>query len=337
MIIGSIGRLHQSGQNNFHLIRLFAALAVIYGHAWPITGTGGGDFYLMLVGNKFIGGVAVDIFFVISGFLIASSLERSSLPRYLWARGLRIYPALIVAVVLTVFLLGPILTTSADYWSSPTWRYLFKNALATGTEYFLPGVFETHPDHAVNGSLWSLPVEVGMYIIFAGLSVTGLLQRDRYTWLVVGLGLGALALAQSSPWFAAHPNWVNCSALFFAGGLVWKWRDAIVLHPLGMVGVLVGCVILRSNPWFEIMYSIALVYLVFFVAYAVKLPHIRTRDLSYGTYLYGWPAQQIVFGLGIGTTPYLNLFGAAAIAMGMAFLSWEFVERPMLRLKGRVG
>ncbi len=66
-----------SGRNNFNLIRLFAAWLVIYGHAWAITGSAGGDLVAQLTRFKFAGGVAVDVFFFISGFLIAASLERN--------------------------------------------------------------------------------------------------------------------------------------------------------------------------------------------------------------------------------------------------------------------
>jgi peptidoglycan/LPS O-acetylase OafA/YrhL len=330
----SIGALHAAGRNNFHLLRLLAALAVIYGHSYPVTGSGGGDFYLMHVGNKFIGGVAVDVFFVASGFLIMSSLERGSLARYLWARCLRIYPALLVAVGLSVLVLGPLLTTSPTYWHEPaTWSYLYKNGSLLGTEYFLPGVFQSNPDKAVNGSLWSLPVEFSLYLVFLGLALCRLLTRERYTWFVLATFLGALAFASSTPWFAAHPNWVNTSALFLAGGLVWKRRDEIRLSIWGVIFGLGACVALHKTPGFEIAYSLTLVYLVFYFAYALRLPVIARRDLSYGTYLYGWPAQQLAVLSGLGTTPASNFVMAAALALLLALFSWELVERPMLRLK----
>jgi peptidoglycan/LPS O-acetylase OafA/YrhL len=91
--------------------------------------------------------MAVDIFFVISGFLIAASFERSSLRGYQVARILRIFPALLVCVALSVFVLGPLLTTAPDYWiNGDTWHYLLVNGSLWSTSYFLPGVFDGQPD-----------------------------------------------------------------------------------------------------------------------------------------------------------------------------------------------
>jgi len=114
----------------------------------------------------------VDMFFVISGFLIAASLQRNSVQGYLASRALRILPALIVCVGLSTFVLGPLLTTSADYWRNPqTWQYFTHNATLHRAEFFLPGVFEQLPRTAINGSLWTLPIEAQLYIalLIAGL------------------------------------------------------------------------------------------------------------------------------------------------------------------------
>ncbi|MEF9978673.1 MAG: acyltransferase, partial [Thermomonas sp.] len=153
-----------SGRNNFNLIRLFAAWLVIYGHAWAITGSAGGDIVTWLTQFKFAGGVAVDVFFFISGFLIAASLERNDVRSYLASRALRILPALVACVALSVFVLGPLLTTATEYWRDPrTWDYLWANATLWSTRYGLPGVFASLPRDAVNGSLWTLPIEARLY------------------------------------------------------------------------------------------------------------------------------------------------------------------------------
>jgi peptidoglycan/LPS O-acetylase OafA/YrhL len=123
-----------------------AAWLVIYGHAWAITGSAGGDLVTQLTQFKFAGGVAVDVFFFISGFLIAASLERNDTRGYLASRALRILPALIVCVSLSVFVLGPLLTSSADYWRDPrTWRLPVGQWHPVVHRYDLPGVFESLP------------------------------------------------------------------------------------------------------------------------------------------------------------------------------------------------
>jgi peptidoglycan/LPS O-acetylase OafA/YrhL len=136
----ALSKVFDARNNSMNIMRLLTALAVIYGHASAVTGRGPGDIFLQYVGYKFIGGVAVDVFFVLSGFLITASVMSGNGIRYFIAsRVLRIYPALIVCCVLSVFLLGSLLTISDQYWQSmDTWRYLLGNLLPTN-KYFLPG------------------------------------------------------------------------------------------------------------------------------------------------------------------------------------------------------
>lgn len=330
----TLAEYFDSGTNNFHLIRLLAALAVIYGHSYVLTGMPGGDFFLQNVGYKFIGGVAVDVFFLISGFLIASSLERSSWKRYIAARVLRIVPALVVCVALSVFVLGPLMTTAQDYWTNAaTWRYFVQNAFLLSTEYRLPGVFESLPDKGVNGSLWSLPLEFRLYIAFFALGLLRLMKPSRFSAVaIVVVVIGYFA----TPKFALlvqYSNWVNSSLFFVAGGFMWHNRQAIRMsYPLAAL-MLVLCAALLHTDHFGAAYFLALSYLTMFVAFVPRLPRIRERDLSYGVYLYGWPVAQIIQYLRPTTSPMENTFAACLCSLAVALASWEFIERPALSLK----
>jgi len=178
-----------SGHNHFNGIRLVAAWLVIYGHAWAITGAPGGDLLAQATAFKFAGGIAVDMFFVISGFLIAASLQRNSLRGYLSSRALRILPALVACVALSVFVLGPLLSSAPDYWrDASTWRYLWSNATLYRAEFFLPGVFDALPQRAVNGSLWTLPIEASLYVLLLIAGVLGVIDARRYLvpWALAG-------------------------------------------------------------------------------------------------------------------------------------------------------
>ena len=78
----TLGAVFDARNNSMNIMRLLAALAVIYGHASAVTGRGPGDLFLQFVGYKFIGGVAVDVFFVLSGFLITASAMSGKGIRY---------------------------------------------------------------------------------------------------------------------------------------------------------------------------------------------------------------------------------------------------------------
>ena len=161
----------QGRDNNFNLIRIMAALAVLVTHSFALAiGTGAAEPFRDSLGMT-MGTIAVDIFFVTSGFLVTGSLlTRHSALEFLWARTLRVFPALLVMLLLTVFGLGPLVTSwplSAYLTDAGTYGYLLKCAtLVSGVQYNLPGVFADNPfKSAVNGSLWSLPYEIRMYAI----------------------------------------------------------------------------------------------------------------------------------------------------------------------------
>jgi peptidoglycan/LPS O-acetylase OafA/YrhL len=325
-----------AGRNNFNLIRLVAAWAVIYGHAYALTAVPGPDLVQWLVGLKFAGGVAVDVFFLASGLLIAASLERNRLPAFLAARALRILPALVVCVALTVLVLGPLVTTAADYWQQPDlWKYLRNNALLLpDTKYTLPGVFTTLHDPAVNGSLWSLPIEARLYLLMALLGLLSLHRRWRFNVLFVAGLVAALALIRDPlPPHKANLAW--CVAFFMTGAAAWINRDRVRLHWAPLLVALAVAALLRGHDAQRYPYFVALAYGTLWLAYVPRLPVIRHHDLSYGLYLYGWPSQQLVQWLAPGTGVLGNVVWATLLAGTLAAASWFLVEAPALRLKAR--
>src|SRR5581483_536908 len=149
--------------NIFDFVRLIGAALVIYGHAFVLTGSAPPAF----LGNG-VHTIGVKIFFVVSGYLVAQSwLRDRNLVRFVCRRVLRIFPALAAVVLLTVAVLGPVMTSLplAAYFSAPAVPLYLRNILLY-INYGLPGVFlhNTYPS-AVNGSLWSLPAEVSLYLL----------------------------------------------------------------------------------------------------------------------------------------------------------------------------
>lgn len=157
--------------NNFNLIRIIAALSVLVSHSFTLSvGTTDAAPFVGAIGIS-LGSIAVDCFFITSGLLVtASLLKRQNIIDFLWARTLRIFPALVIMLCLTVFGLGVFFTSMplGSYLTDfATYKYFFKCAtLIAGVSYTLPGVFDGNPfDNSVNGSLWTMPFEVRMYII----------------------------------------------------------------------------------------------------------------------------------------------------------------------------
>jgi peptidoglycan/LPS O-acetylase OafA/YrhL len=324
-------------RNNFNLMRLVAAWLVIYGHAQAITGISGNDAVAWLTQLRGAGAVAVDMFFVVSGFLIAASLARNTARGYLVSRGLRILPALLVCVALTTFVLGPLLTTAADYWRQPmTWNYFLVNASLLLSRFQLPGVFASHPLDVVNGSLWTLPNEAKLYMLLLIAWLLGLLAPRRYTMLWALAMLAGYALARQYWPLPDHiQKYGECTAFFITGTLLWVNRGRIRLSGWAILALVAVFAALRGTHWSHLPYFGLLSYGSLWLGLRVRLPMIRDTDLSYGLYLYGWPAQQLAWMLPAGKTIAGNIAIATAIALACAALSWYLVERPALRLKRR--
>src|SRR5579872_3192180 len=128
----SIASYADTPQNNYLLLRFLAALMVIYGHSYAITHLDGQmDLIQRALAFTYSGTVGVDIFFVISGFLVtASYLARRDWFDFMKSRCLRIFPGLIVCMLATVFLLGPVVTSlpAVQYLTNPElYTFLFRD------------------------------------------------------------------------------------------------------------------------------------------------------------------------------------------------------------------
>jgi peptidoglycan/LPS O-acetylase OafA/YrhL len=336
--------------NNLNLIRLVAAFAVLVGHSVPLaTGVGGATEPLVKSLGIPIGAIAVDVFFVISGFLVTGSLlAREDALDFVCGRALRVFPALLVVVALTVFGLGPAFTTLPlrAYLSEPgTWRHLFQSTSLISIHYQLPGVFEANPfPRAVNGSLWTLPIEVRLYA--ALLFLWALLRPMRrqlssaFEATLVVLALGSTAWHLREHFHPGpHVHTVRLVSMFFAGAAYYVARTRVPLS-WGVFGAC-GFALVASaydTRVFFFTYSATLAYVVLFLAYVPGGPvraYNRLGDYSYGTYIYAFPVQQSVAALVPGVSVPAMTVMAGAVTLACAALSWHVVEKPALALRRR--
>lgn len=156
--------------NNLNFMRFVAALMVIVSHCYSVVlGGDAGSYLLKLTGDRLSpGGVSVGVFFLFGGFLIARSCEHyPEAKKFFSARILRLFPELLFVVILTAFVLGPMLSTLSpvEYFTNPqTYKYLLNGVLIMVHQ--LPGVFTNNPSgDVVNAALWTLPVEFICYIL----------------------------------------------------------------------------------------------------------------------------------------------------------------------------
>jgi peptidoglycan/LPS O-acetylase OafA/YrhL len=328
-------------RDNFLLLRIVAAVMVIYGHSYALTrDTGATEIFLRHGWRIYSGDIAVDIFFVISGFMVSGSyLAGSGLFSYMAARFLRIVPAYAFILVLSALVIGPLFTTldSSAYFASPdVLPYVAKNLrFSSDMAWTLPGVFEGHRMTAINGSLWTLPAEMRMYLLVAALGVFGFLG-NRALGLLAALAL-LLAAIFDPQLLPVHSDWVRLGGFFCIGILAQLFKDSIQVRHDAMLGLVVLTYISYNTHSYMWLLAAAIAYFSFWFAYRTPIVGLeKYGDPSYGIYLWGWPAQQMLLSRYPGMTPMANFLGAVVIAVAAGYLSWYLIERPALSLKGRI-
>ena len=335
--------------NNYNLIRFVAALLVLITHSFALALGGGDAEPLKNSIGMTLGTIAVDVFFVTSGFLIASSFfERNNIIAFAWARILRIYPALIVAIAFCTFIVGLFFTTHTtyEYLSNPdVYRYFMKNiTLFFGVEYMLPGVFESIPyKNAVNGSIWTLPYEVKMYFLLAVISSVAVSLKS---WLgasgiqIIFLCIGVIAVAANILnhfYFLLPNNFTHLFSMFFIGSMFYLCRDKIFLS--NKTFIFMSIILLSSffdKDLFFVIYCITIPYMVLYMAY-VPAGDIRgfnkIGDYSYGIYIYAFPVQQSIASLVPNISVPIMILLSFVVTFILSVLSWHFVEEKALKFK----
>jgi peptidoglycan/LPS O-acetylase OafA/YrhL len=287
----------------------------------------------------------VDGFFLLSGFLIVQSWTRDPDPRrFLTKRVLRIYPAFIVASMVSVFLVGWIGRTPGHYLDGFQIGRFVKGLLFLNQpklDYVFAG---THHD-VVNGALWTIQYEFRCYLLVAALGLCGIF-RHRVAWIVFAFGsVVAYGIVAIVNWLTAHPvgggttNMFKFVAFFAMGGAFYLCRERVQYRAgwVALAAVIALASLLNPAALALVLPTIG-AYVFFGLAFAKVDWLSRSRigaDISYGTYLYGWPAQKVLLWYWPGLGPWTLFVLATAVAMGLGWVSWNLVEQPFLKLKPR--
>lgn len=343
-----LGDLMEGRANHFDSLRLLAAALVIFGHAYAITqGTIQNEPLWRYSHQRFHSGTfAVRIFFVISGFLITASYLRSkSLGVFVRNRLLRIYPALVVAVLVTMWVIGPLTTTlPLDRYLTDTQTYAYLKTLTLrlhGANDRLPGVFLDNPvAGSVNGSLWTLFYEVVCYAMVAVLGVAGLLRRRvLLPVFLLSLVIRPVILQLDPQSQVLGGESLFMGQAFLGGALIYLFRQEMQVS-LGLLLAACTTFLVGIGLGFgNLLMPLVGAYAIICLAYHPSLPlgqGARYGDFSYGLYVYAFPIQQAIVHLSEQSmSPLNNFLLALPLTLVAAALSWKWVERPFLTLKAR--
>lgn len=340
-----LGNVEGGRNNNLNLLRLLFASAVIFSHSFVLRGEYAREPMHLALGWGDLGETAVFSFFFVSGYLIQkSALRRNTPEEFLAARSLRIFPALILAILLCILVLGPLESSlsAGDYFRSQTTRQFLYDAWLHRTQDSLPGVFENNPvPHIVDGPIWTLPAEWTMYMVVLLLCTIARWKSllTRFTMRSWGSLIFALLLTAQMmpiPWATAW-MWVAC---FLLGSVCYLLRKRLLLSlPIAAASIMVDLILFHYAPLhlgaklFPPALCYSLITFGFHPAVHIRSFH-RLGDYSYGLYIFAWPLQQCLVN---HSTSALRLFAESfVLTLVVAILSWHLIEAPCLALKDRV-
>ncbi len=326
-------------KNNFDLLRFLLALTVCLSHASSLAGFP----QINVFSSFFSSETAVKAFFVVSGFLIFMSYERSSsLIAYLRKRIRRIYPAYFTVVMLCALLLFAVSSTSVgEYFSGEWFKYVFANlTFLNPIQPELPGVFAKHLFTDVNGSLWTIKIEVMFY-----LSVPILVFLFRkfsplpVMMLVYGLSISYTKILEVVAVRTNKDVYEELSrqlpgqlSYFMAGAFFYYFLPLFERYVQYFLAVAVAVLVINSSfPLFPLE-PFALATVVMFLGLFVYLGNFGVYgDFSYGFYILHYPFIQIIIHFGwFKNSPWLFLAAVLGSTMVAAVAMWNLVEKRFL-------
>lgn len=332
-------------ENNFGIIRLMGAVMVIIGHMYTLLGQG----VPTLLWNS-VNSIGVAIFFTIGGYLITLSwLREPKFKTYIIKRVFRIFPALIVCILLSVIVIGPLMTNLPinEYYSNPlTWAYM-KNCLLY-IHYALPGVFADNICvGTVNGSIWCLPVEFLMYLLIPiYISLGSKLPEKMQKWYY-GIAT-VLVIVAGSVWttwyYDTHfvfygmdfSQIMQIVPYYFIGSLfaVCKLEKILNLQIAMVVTIFASGMCFLPAPFCFLAQYLVIPYVILSLALAAKpvFSVFNKIDISYGMFLFGFIIQQMLIQIFVHRGWTLNvwiLMTLSILLSGiMGSLTEKIVEKP---------
>ena len=293
-------------------LRFIAAALVIFSHAYAVTNSG--DDWLFAVSRHGItfGELSVAFFLFVSGLYVTKSLlTKRDVRGYVTGRLKRIYPLFIVVVVLTAFVMGPFMTNLSvqEYLTSKeTYTYLLY--LVMIPRYSLPGVFTGNPMSIVNGSLWTLILEIICYGMLLVAYKLGLMDKKKLRFLsILIVACIAVIFVVKLPVLYQFVAYLRPLFCFVSGVCFYVFREEIRFTWQWMTVAGIGFVICILAGCYSLA---AIVFLPYFLCAGMDKKPVFLQKISvvgrysYAMYLLGFPIQQVVYATGLGTNVWTN-------------------------------
>ncbi|HAJ71833.1 MAG TPA: acyltransferase [Methylophilaceae bacterium] len=337
-------------QNNFGALRLLFASLVILSHApEQIDGNRSREVLTSLFGTVNFGNLAVDGFFLISGYLITLSFYQSdSIKNFFVRRCLRIFPAFAVASLISIFIFAPM---------SGSWELISKFSLMdwakiplkiiTLQQPWVEGAFHSTKNaslfYPLNVPMWTIRWEFLCYVSVPVFAWLGLHHKKLFIMVTAISMLIFLYVTFEINYFHQEIPFLTYSlprlfSAFLIGAGVYLFRDRMIWSNTISLVCAIALLLVFSNHYLAEPALLVLGgYILFNFALNFKSPFLNAigskTDLSYGVYLYAWPIQILIILKCPTISPWILSFYVLVLSASFAFFSWNLIEKPFMQMK----
>jgi peptidoglycan/LPS O-acetylase OafA/YrhL len=300
-----------------------------------------------------LGTFAVSLFFGISGFLVGYSVIKRPATDFILNRILRILPAYVLTLFVSAFMLGPLIHFSEGgvlntYFNlnqdGPFAYFLHNLVMPMDVTYKINNLFETNPySFAINGSLWTLPLEFRLYLLLLLLVLIGKSIKGNFVIILFASYLISYFVFEELEieiMKVIYSNFItqniNLISIFFLSAGIAVYGHKIRFKSLPILLLL--ALIFWLDFYTEVFGIVILMILLPKICKLTKINNFNffKNDLSYGLYVFSFPTQQAVAYF----FPEFNLLEFIIVALTftvtLSLISWKFVESPFLRIKKKV-
>lgn len=327
-------------RNNLDLFRIIASCLVIVGHSYVLFPKGNQeDVFRLWTTFTYSGALAVKLFFFISGLVVTNSLlQKKDIVDFAISRTFRIFPALLLVLVATSLIIAPFLSSfsPAQYFDTPSVYVYIKQNIVLNTNYNLPKVFEKNTyANAVNGSLWTLPYEVGCYLFLCAMFLLSIITHKKIGSIICIAIIIDTLLPQKLflNWLWDNNEIIYLPASFFAGVLLALNKDKYYISFRHFIGFALLTYLLWHTKYAEILFCFSMFSLTLYVSSLQWFMKLKPKyDFSYGIYLWGFFVQQNAEYFMPGSNIYLKMILSLIISIVFGALSWFIIEERSIRL-----
>jgi peptidoglycan/LPS O-acetylase OafA/YrhL len=333
--------------NNFDFLRFLFALLVVISHSYPLSGSNESSqwIYRITEGQIVLAQIGLSGFFIISGYFIFQSLERSkNLLDYFKKRFLRLFPALSVVLILSI-LLSPFVYNGTEPFlkNKEVYTYVPYNLSLYVFQSSIKGIFDSNAYHAINGSLWTIRYEFSLYIALSSLfffithkRLVSSLLFVFFTVFILFYFFGLNRFGSSTLFGLQGLHVLNLGTFFIGGSLMASlgFENIKYKRLIFCISVLIFVISLYFK-FYDLVKHLVFPIVVLCIGF-IPLPFISTfgrlGDASYGVYIYSFPIQQtLMFFYKMNT--YTLMCTSIALSIGFGYLSWHLIEKRALRFK----